>query len=106
MTTQFDPADIEKNKVISALAYLGILFFLPLVVCPDSKFGRFHANQGLVLLLFGIALSIVAVIPILGWIIAIVGSIASLVFFIMGLVNALQGKAVPLPLIGKIQILK
>jgi hypothetical protein len=40
----FDQADIEKNKTMAGLAYL--LFFLPLVACPDSPFGRFHANQG------------------------------------------------------------
>ncbi|MDD4797355.1 MAG: hypothetical protein PHO66_06265 [Eubacteriales bacterium] len=106
MTMQFDSADIEKNKVVSALAYLGILFFLPLVVCPDSQFGRFHANQGLVLLLANVALTLLNIIPILGQILYIVGSIVCLVFFVMGLVNTLQGKAVPLPVIGKITILK
>ena len=44
--------DIEKNKVVAALAY--IIFFLPLMVCPESPFGKFHANQGLVLLIVGI----------------------------------------------------
>ena len=55
--------DIEKNKVVSALAYLGILFFLPLVAAPESKSGKFHANQSLVILLFSVAGSIVFSIP-------------------------------------------
>lgn len=48
ITQQFAPEDIQKNKVISALSYLGILFFLPLMAAPESRFGKFHANQSLV----------------------------------------------------------
>lgn len=55
ITQQFAPEDIQKNKVISALSYLGILFFLPLVAAPESRFGKFHANQSLVLMLAGFA---------------------------------------------------
>ena len=57
-TVESQPAKENLNgtvKVMSALAYLWILFFLPLVVCPDSKFGRYHANQGLVLLLAAVS---------------------------------------------------
>lgn len=102
----FDPADIEKNKTISALAYL--LFFLPLIVCPESKFGRFHANQGLLLLIFGFGAGFIsAMIPILGWFILLpLVSIGCVVFFIIGLINTLDGKAKNLPLFGKIRIIK
>lgn len=54
----------------------------------------FHANQGLLLLLAGVIVSLVGgIIPIVGWfLIAPLGSIFILVLFIMGLVNALQGE--------------
>lgn len=55
-------SDTKNVKVASALAYLGILFFLPLVICPDSKKGRFHANQGLVLFIMNMVVSFVSVI--------------------------------------------
>lgn len=101
----FDAEDIEKNKVVSALAYF--IFFLPLIVCPDSPFGKFHANQGLILLITGVAGHIIlGLIPILGWIIGIFFSIAIGVLAIMGLVNTLNGKAKELPVIGKFQILR
>ncbi len=101
----FDPQDIEKNKVMAGLAY--ILFFLPLVVCPESKFGKFHANQGLVLLIAGVVGSIVlSLIPIIGWILLPLFGIAVTVFVILGLVNGLTGKDKSLPLIGKIKIIK
>ena len=98
----FDPADIEKNKVMAGLAY--ILFFLPLVACPESRFGRFHANQGLILLLVSIVGGIVlGIIPIIGWIIMPIFYIAVMVLAIMGLVAGLNGQAKKLPLISKLK---
>lgn len=101
----YSSEDIEKNKVVAALAY--IIFFLPLMVCPESPFGKFHANQGLVLLIVGIAGSIVlGFIPIIGWIILPLFSLFLLIIGIIGLVGALNGKAKELPLMGKFKILK
>ncbi len=98
--------DIEDNKVIAALAY--IIFFLPLIVAKDSEFGKFHANQGLILLLLGFAVSIVGtIIPFIGWfIIAPVGGLVVMVLGILGIVNALNGVEKELPIIGSIKLLK
>lgn len=104
-TPEFTPEDIEKNKVVSALAY--IFFFLPLIVCADSPFGKFHANQGLLLLITSLVINIVlSLIPIIGWILLWLIDIAIFVFAIMGLVNTLNGKAKELPIIGKWRIIK
>lgn len=97
--------DIEKNKTIAGLAYL--LFFLPLIVCPESKYARFHANQGLLLLILGIAGNVIlGIIPVIGWMLLPVFGAGLLVLCIMGLVNGFRGKAKRLPLIGKFDILK
>lgn len=37
----YTPEDIEKNKTMAGLAYL--LFFLPLIACPESRYAKFHA---------------------------------------------------------------
>ena len=101
----FDPADIEKNKTIAGLAYL--IFFLPLIACPDSKFGRYHASQALILFIAGISGSIIlGIIPFVGWVLLPFFSIAVMVFCILGLVHGLSGKAKELPLIGKLRLLK
>ena len=104
-TAQFDPQDITANKGMSVLAYIGILFLIPLLACPNSRFARFHTNQGLVLFLLGLAASVVTgiitIIPFVGWV-----SIFELVLMIMGIVNAAQGQAKQLPVIGKITLLK
>ena len=115
-TGQFDPADIEKNKVISGLAYF--IFFLPLIVCPDSKFGRFHANQGLLVWILavcgGIANAILtAIFLAISWRLAFLVTIITLIIWIVftviviiGLVNGFLGKAKDLPIFGKIRIIK
>jgi uncharacterized membrane protein len=104
-TPVFDEADIQKNKTMAGLAY--ILFFLPLIACPDSKFGRFHANQGLLLLILGFAGGIIlSIIPIIGWILLPLFYILVLILGIMGLINGFGGKAKALPVIGKFRLLK
>lgn len=117
ITNQFSVEDIEKNKVVAGLSYFGILFFLPLVAAPESRFGKFHANQALVLLLAGavgaISLGIVsAVLTLIWWRLALIINLlytlfglALAVVAIIGLVNAFQGKAMELPLINKIKII-
>ncbi|NLV99357.1 MAG: hypothetical protein GX034_06130 [Clostridiaceae bacterium] len=109
---------MEQSKVISALAYLGILFFLPLVVQPVTRYGKFHANQGLLLLLTSIAGGIVigilsAIFLAISWRLVFISTILNSIFYIgvaalgiLGIVNALQGKAKPLPVIGKLTLIK
>ena len=101
----FDPEDIEKNKTMAGLAYF--IFFLPLIAAPESKFGKFHANQGLILLILGVGGNLIlGMIPILGWLLIVPFSILVLVLGIMGLINGFGGKAKRLPLIGKFDIIK
>jgi uncharacterized membrane protein len=101
----FDAQDVEKNKVIAALAYL--IFFLPLLAAPDSKFGKFHANQGLWVLLASIAGSIVlSVIPFVNLFISPLFSLAILVAAVYLAYNAYSGKALELPVVGNIVIFK
>ena len=101
----FTAEDIEKNKVISGLAY--IIFFLPLIVCPESPFGRFHANQGLLLLITSVVGSIIlGLIPFIGWVLLPLFSLTIFVFAIIGLVGGISGKAKELPIIGKFRIFK
>ncbi len=103
-TADYTPEDIEQNKVMGLLAY--ILFFIPLLAAKDSPFARYHANQGLVLFLCALVSGVIFIIPILGWIIAPILSIVITVLAVIGIINALNGKAKELPIIGKFKILK
>ena len=101
-TAEFDAKDISDNKVMAVLAYLSILVLIPLFAAKDSKFARYHTNQGLILFIVDIIVSALTFIPVIGWLL----SLATLVLTIIGIVNAAQGKAKELPLIGKFKLLK
>ena len=108
-TSEFDPQDIENNKVFAALAYLGVLVLVPILAAKDSKYAMYHANQGLILFIAQIVLSvivsiIISISSILGFISGIFNLIV-LVVQIIGLVNAIQGRAKELPIVGKYRIL-
>ena len=113
-TSQFTQDDISKNKGMGILAYLSILVLIPIFAAKDSKFARFHANQGLLLLIASIATSLISnIVGILN--LSLFGVIFSIFFglvdllilalAIIGIVNAAQGKAKDLPIIGNIRIL-
>ena len=116
-TAEFEQQDIEKNKFMAILAYFGILVLIPIFVAKDSKFARFHANQGLVLfiaaVLYSVAYSIlsgliVAISWRLYWLVSIVGllGLIFLVWFVLGIINAAGGRAKELPFIGHFRLLK
>lgn len=116
-TADFDANDINSNKAMAILAYFGPLVLIPIFATKQSKFARYHSNQGLVLLiasiLYGIAYSILSsIILAISWrlyfIVSIIGlvSIVITILAIIGIINAATGKAKELPLIGKFKILK
>lgn len=112
-TSEFDAQDIEQNKVMAILAYLSWLVLIPIFAAKDSKFARYHANQGIILaiaeIVWWIVSGILRSIPVVGIIITIIDVIVELAFvlcLVLGLLNAANGKAKELPFIGGFTILK
>ena len=100
-SSMYDTQDIQDNKIWGALSYLGILFFLPLVVNGgSSKFGRFHANQAFILLIGGVLSSLLGKIPVLGSVLSALISLLLLAYTLFGIITAGSGKAKELPFIG------
>lgn len=97
ITDQFDAADINDNKVMAILCYLGWLILIPLIA-SKSRYVKFHANQGLILFIAGF----LSIIPLVGWVISIVAFILA----ILGIINAINGRAKQLPIIGKFSLIK
>lgn len=98
-----------NKKVTSIFAYVGAFFWIFWLIgffAGDKEGAKFHLNQGLVLIIASLIIGVLACIPVVGWIISCVGSVAILVFAIMGIVSAVKEEEKPLPLIGKIKILK
>lgn len=112
-TGEYDKQDIENNKVMGILAYLSWLVLVPLFGAKESKFARFHVNQGIVLaiaeILAVVVCGILAGIPLIGWIFSIIESLICLIcliFAVIGIVNAANGRAKELPIVGQFKILK
>lgn len=94
-----------NKKVTSIFAYIGLIFWLIAFLAGDKEGAKFHLNQGLVLAIAYVILGVLAVIPVVN-IIACIVDVVLFVFSIMGIVSACKDEEKPLPLIGKIQILK
>ena len=100
----YDTQDVQNNKIWAALSYVGILFILPLLVNGgQSRYAKYHATQGFILFLADIvAGAILGKIPVLGGILSALISLATLALMIIGILNAANGKAKQLPLIGNL----
>ncbi|MDB6066111.1 MAG: hypothetical protein JWR26_2319 [Pedosphaera sp.] len=108
-----DAEDVEKNKIFAVLAYLGILFLVPLLAAPQSKFARFHTNQGVVLFIAHVlawpASVLLMMVPFVGCLavpVAVVVIVGLFVFMILGIINAASGQYKRLPLIGHFELIK
>lgn len=115
----YDPQDVQSNKGLAFLCYFGLLILIPLFVRRNSKFVRFHLNQGLILFIISVIIDILHrickyifvlyIIPPLNLVaqtLLFACDIFTVVLAIMGMVYALQGKAKELPIIGKINLIK
>ena len=87
-------------KLITILDYIGILFILGFFVEKDNEDVKFHTNQGIILCIFDIAVSIVASIlgvfhwiPFVGWVFSLIATLlwlleaAGIAFFAADLVG-------------------
>ena len=93
--------DIDDNRVIAAIGYIGILALVPLVLKKDSDYAQFHGKQGLVLVIAWVINFIIGIFPFIGWIIAFFVSIGLVILSVMGILKALQGEYWTMPYLGQ-----
>ena len=141
-TAQYDPQDIELNNRLSLLSYLGILVLIPIFLVKKSRFAKFHANQGLLLLIANVAVQtilylirlivyalgsgvttllfkviksvavltvhnvLIDVFNVVMVLLTVAVSAALIALAVLGIINAVKGRAKELPLIGRFRILK
>ena len=110
--------DAENNKGMAVIAYIGILCLIPLLTGDyrKSPFLKFHTNQGVVLFITWIAwvfASFLLDFILRGWFLGLLFSfvrfaiwIGVLVLVVLGIINAVNGRMKPLPVIGKFTIIK
>jgi uncharacterized membrane protein len=104
-TTQTTEINEKTNdKTIGIVAYLTIIGLIAAIVLNrenKNAFATYHIRQSLGIAVSGLALAIVGLIPFIGWLISILGSVFIVVLWIIGLVNALNGKEKPVPVLGE-----
>ena len=106
ITDECDPADISRNTGLALLSYLSVLVLIPIFAGGESRFVRFHANQGLILLIASVLVGALRFVPFLGWILSRIGQLAVLGYMILGIVNVVRGRARELPLIGQFVLIQ
>lgn len=109
------PAGAQEDNLVAILSYLTLIGFIVAIILHGQKktaLGAYHLRQALGFMIVAIVASvgfmivstILAFIPFLGWIAALLLSLALtlgvLALWIIGLLNALNRQMKPLPLIG------
>lgn len=91
----------HKNTGMAVVAY--ILFFIPLLTdAKNDPFVKFHVKQGLVLFIGWVIVWVIGwFISYLLWPIISLLDLALFVLMIVGIINAVNGKTEPLPVVGK-----
>lgn len=94
----------QKNLLMGILCYLGPLVIIPLIVAKDDPFVKFHAKQGLVLLVIEIIIYALGMFlwPLffMWWYLAQLLNLAVFVLSIVGIVNVANRKEAELPVVG------
>lgn len=121
-TSAYSANDINENKIFAVISYIPFICLFPVFVSSKkSAFTKFHANQGLVLFIAELLISLV--MWLVGFVLGLIPFAAAILAFplsilswaiellefaaiVYGIYIAATGKAKELPVIGKIKILK
>jgi uncharacterized membrane protein len=85
---------------VAYITIIGLIIALILNQEKKDPFAGFHIRQSMGIFASSIGLSLVALVPLVGWIVAIVGSLLILVLWVLGLINAIGGHMTPVPVLG------
>lgn len=98
-------AKTKKEDESKVFAFLGVFltiigFVIVYALKRDDKYAMYYAKQGLVLGIAWVAIAVLGMIPILGWIAAPILWLIVFVLWVIGIVKSLSGEMKPIPLIG------
>lgn len=116
-TAQFNAQDVANNKAMAILAYIGILFLVPLLGAKHSPYAQFHGKQGgnlcIIWAIVSVALGLLSLLCMFVFplrlifrLLNVLASMGFLALAILGIVDAATGKAKHLPVIKAFRILR
>ncbi len=95
--------EVRQGAGFAALAYIFFLCIFVLIYKKNNSFSKYHAKQALVLFIGWVACLFFSVaIPIIGGIFSVLGTLAYLVFMIIGIFSSLMGLKPKFPIIAQI----
>jgi uncharacterized membrane protein len=102
-----DQSTIDEGKTMAIISYVTIIGLVVAYFSNKDKgneFTKFHIGQSVRAIIAGIVISIIATILVMVTGIGLISyfSYAGLVFMVLGVLNAMNGKTEKLPLIGNI----
>ncbi|WP_338768372.1 hypothetical protein WAF17_07670 [Bernardetia sp. ABR2-2B] len=103
-TTERSISISDKEKSNGIIAYITIIGFIVAFVQNQeikSEYVNYHVRQMLGLICLSIGSTVVGFIPLLGWIASPIILIGLVIFWIMGLIGALNGERKPVPIVGE-----
>ena len=110
-TAEYDPADIQQNKLYAAVCYLfsfmGII--VALLAAKESPFVQFHVRQALKLNICAVLLALIAIVGAITIIVSIAAWVCIIVlavFELMCFFRTLKGRAVEPPVVKNLNFLK
>ena len=99
----------NSDRIFAVMSYVSFFVIVPILLRPNSRFVRFHVNQGLVLFLIDSFMMIISgMFGGMEIVVSILRVIECLCYALMffGILTALQGREKALPIIGKIRLLR
>ncbi len=64
--SEFTKSDINSNKNLAALSYIGILFLIPLAKSGSSNFCKAHTKQGIAVFIYSLIISLLTLTAVIG----------------------------------------
>jgi fumarate reductase subunit D len=98
-TGEIGPDKVEEGKVGAILAYIPFMCFVPLIKMRDNPFAVKHGKQGLILFVLEI-IAVVFLLPKISDLFWGMVVVLCLVFALVGIFYALQGRTWKIPFIG------
>ena len=95
-----------NKKTTGIISYLTVVGWLAAFCLGDRENARFHLNQSLVLILCGMAVSVIAHFPFVGGFVLWAMRMVLFIFWLMGFVHACEDRECEVPLIGGIRIIR
>jgi uncharacterized membrane protein len=92
--------DAKTKAILSHIFFIGWVIALVINMNQKEEYASYYIRQNLGLMIVGFVLSLLHVIPVLGWIIAWIGYILIFVFWLMSLIWSITDVMKPVPFLG------